>query len=92
MTLGFDPQQERYVGTFIASVMTHLWPYSGVLDGSGKKLALDSEGPKFTGSGMTKYRDTIQLIDPDHWRLTGEAMADDGSWQMLMSSDHHREH
>jgi len=26
MTLGFDPQSKRFVGTFIASMMTHLRP------------------------------------------------------------------
>src|SRR5262245_40223127 len=27
MTLGYDPQQQRFVGTFVASMMTHLWIY-----------------------------------------------------------------
>ena len=31
-TLGYDPAKKKYVGTFIASVMTHLWIYSGSLD------------------------------------------------------------
>ena len=29
MTLGYDPRDHRYVGTFVASMMTHLWPYNG---------------------------------------------------------------
>src|SRR5688500_3618870 len=29
MTLGYDPRRQRFVGTFIASMMTHLWLYDG---------------------------------------------------------------
>ncbi len=32
MTLGFDPARGLFVGTFIASMMTHLWLYEGGLD------------------------------------------------------------
>lgn len=95
MTLGYNPKQQRYVGTFVASMMTHLWPYSGVVDASGKKLPLDSEGPKlgdsgFDGSGMTNYRDTIEIVDQNHWIFSGEMQADDGSWVPLMRSDNYR--
>jgi hypothetical protein len=27
ITLGFDPVKQRFVGTFVASCMTYLWPY-----------------------------------------------------------------
>ena len=29
MTLGYDPREKRFVGTFIGSMMTHLWVYDG---------------------------------------------------------------
>jgi hypothetical protein len=29
LTLGYDPQRERYVGTWIGSMMTHLWGVRG---------------------------------------------------------------
>src|SRR5688572_23139930 len=38
MTLGYDPQKNRYVGTWIGSMMTHLWVYDGELDATGKIL------------------------------------------------------
>ncbi len=90
MTIGYDPQQQRYIGTFVASMMTHLWPYSGVRDANGNRLMLDSEGPRFDGAGRAKYRDTIEVIDRDHWKFSGEVLMDDGSWQNIMSSDHRR--
>ena len=45
MTLGYDPVQKRFVGTFIGSMMTHMWIYNGTLDAAGKVLTLDTEGP-----------------------------------------------
>jgi hypothetical protein len=36
MTLGYDPVRKRYVGTFMGSMMTHLWVYEGGLDSTGR--------------------------------------------------------
>ena len=47
ITLGYDPAKNRFVGTFVASCMTHLWPYEGQLDSTGKVLTLNSSGPSF---------------------------------------------
>ena len=85
MTLGFDPAQEQFVGTFIGSMMTNIWHYQGVLDANGKRLPLNSEGPKFDGSGIGKYRDTIEIIDADTWLFNSELQADDGTWQQFMT-------
>ncbi len=91
MTLGFDPKQNAYVGTFLGSMMSHLWPYNGRLDASGKRLPLDSTGPRFDGSGMAKYRDTIEILSPDQWRFTGELQQDDGNWISIMNGMHTRQ-
>ena len=62
MTLGYDPSAGRFVGTFIASMMTHLWIYSsGSLDKSTGSLSLDAEGPAFSGEGMSSYRTSSPL-------------------------------
>ncbi len=90
ITLGYDLKQKCYLGSFVASMMTHFWPYRGVLDASGKKLPLDSEGPRFDGPGTAKYRDTIEIIDQNHWIFSGEVQADDGSWQPMMTSHNYR--
>lgn len=90
MTLGYDPRQGCYVGTFVASMMTYLWPYRGVVDATGKKLPLDSEGPSMDGNGMAKYCDTIEIVDKDHWIFSGRIQAKDGSWQELMTSHNYR--
>jgi hypothetical protein len=49
MTLGYDPKKGKFVGTFIASMMTHLWKYEGTLNAARTVLTLDTEGPDFSG-------------------------------------------
>jgi hypothetical protein len=91
MTLGYDPQAGRFVGTFIASMMTHLWTYhSGSLDPSGKVLTLDAEGPSINGAGTSKYRDCIEFIDDDHRVLTSHVLGSDDQWQQFMTTHYHR--
>ncbi len=91
ITLGYDPQTKRFVGSFIASAMTHLWPYNGSLDPSGKILTLDSNGPSFTGDGtMAKYEDIVEFVAHDHRTLTSRFQRADGSWQHFMTAHYRR--
>jgi hypothetical protein len=91
MTLGFDPTQKRFVGTFIASGMTHLWVYNGTLDASDKVLTLDTEGPDFSGgTGMAKYQDIIEFVSDDHRILRSKLQGPDGKWQNFMSAQYRR--
>jgi hypothetical protein len=90
MTVGFDPAKNQYVGTFIGSMMSNIWPYHGVLDEAGQKLALYSEGPKFDGSGIGKYRDTIEIMDANTWLFISEMQADDDQWIQILDGKHVR--
>jgi len=91
MTLGFDPQAKRFVGTFIASVMTHLWVYSGSLDATGKVLTLDTEGPSCADdTKMVRYQDIITFVSDDHRTLTSRFQGDNGQWQQFMTAQYRR--
>jgi hypothetical protein len=91
MTLGYDPAQKRFVGTFIASEMTHLWIYNGALDAAGKVLTLDAEGPDFSGGpGMVKWQDIIEFVSDDHRTLKSRLQRPDGKWQNFMSAQYRR--
>jgi hypothetical protein len=91
MTLGYDPTTKRFVGTFIGSMMTHMWVYNGTLDSSGKVLTLDTEGPDFSGgSEMVQYQDIIEFISDDHRTLTSRLRDKDGNWQQFMTAHYRR--
>ena len=92
MTLGYDPQKKRFVGTFIASMMTYLWLYDGELDETERVLTLNSEGPDFSQEGKTaKYKDVIELKGDDHRVMTSHYLGDDGNWQVFMTANYRRE-
>jgi hypothetical protein len=92
MTLGYDPQKQRFVGTFIGSMMTYLWVYEGSLDAAGKVLTLDAEGPSFApgAQGMAKYKDAIEFLTDDHRTLTSRMLGPDGQWQEFMTAHYRR--
>jgi Protein of unknown function (DUF1579) len=92
MTLGYDLQTKRFVGTFIASMMTHLWIYNGTLDAAGKVLTLDTEGPDFSGGpNMVKYQDIIEFASDDHRILKSQLVGPDGKWMQFMTAHYRRQ-
>jgi hypothetical protein len=91
MTLGYDPAKKRYVGTFIASCMTHMWNYEGRVDASGKVLTLDTVGPSFAGDGkMAQYQDIIEFKSDDHRTLSSQVLGEDGKWSHFMTAHYRR--
>jgi hypothetical protein len=91
MTLGFDPSKQRFVGTWVGSMMTHMWIYEGTLDATQRILTLESEGPSMTGDGsIGRYRDVIEFKSDDHRTLTSHAQGADGQWQHFMTAHYRR--
>lgn len=95
MTLGYDPARQRFVGTWIGSMMTHMWVYEGTLDSDRRVLTLDTEGPAFDATGastgkLAKYQDVIELVSDDERRLTSRTQGEDGQWQQFMSATYRR--
>jgi Protein of unknown function (DUF1579) len=69
LTLGYDPQKPRYVGTWIGSMMTHLWVYDGALDAAGRMLTLNAEGPHIAAEGtMATYKDVNEFTRDDYFQ------------------------
>jgi Protein of unknown function (DUF1579) len=91
MTLGYDPQEKRYVGTWIGSMMTHLWVYDGALDADERVLTLAAEGPSMAAEGkMGKYKDVIEVMSDDHRVLTSHMLGDDDRWHQFMTAHYRR--
>lgn len=91
LTLGYDPKTKRYVGTWIGSMMAHLWVYDGSLDAAGTTLTLEAEGPDFADLGKTaKYRDITEFRSDDHRVLSSRVLGDDGEWRGFMTAHYRR--
>jgi hypothetical protein len=91
ITLGYDPDEGRFVGTWVGSMMTNLWHYEGDLDDSGRILTLNSIGPRFDDSGeTTSYRDIIELDGDDSRIFRSEVLNRDGSWEEMMRMRYRR--
>jgi hypothetical protein len=91
LTLGYDPQRQRYVGTWIGSMMTHLWMYDGALDATGRMLTLTTEGPDMAAEGKTaRYKDVIEFKSDDYRVMTSHMLGDDGEWHGFMTAHYRR--
>jgi hypothetical protein len=89
LTIGFNPDSGRYVGTWIGSMMTHLWVYDGWVE--GRTLILEAKGPSFTDPGKTEtYQDRIEITGPDEHIWTGQMRLPDGTWQRFMTAVYRR--
>jgi hypothetical protein len=91
LTLGYDSQQKKIVGTWIGSMMTFQWVYEGSLDFDTNTLTLHSTGPDFEKPGASaRYRETIRLVSDDERRFTSAVQKPDGSWNQFMEVTYHR--
>jgi hypothetical protein len=91
MTLGYDPMKNRFVGTFVGSMMTNMWVYEGALDAKGTTLTLDTEGPSMTGDGsIAPYRDVIEMKSDDVRVMTSQGQGPDGKWVAFMTTTYRR--
>jgi len=87
-TIGYDAKSKKYVGTWIDSVLNHLWTYTGSVDESGKILTLEAEGPNLLKEGETaKYRDTYEMKSKDHIIATSLMLGEDGKWVPFMKGN-----
>jgi hypothetical protein len=90
-TLGFDVPKQRFTGTWIGSMMGHLWLYDGELDAARNRLTLTSEGPSMSEPGKTAlYRDVIEFQGDDQRTLTALMQQPDGTWAAFMTVTYRR--
>jgi len=88
LSLGYSAEKKRYIGTWIDSVGSHLWTYTGTVDASGKVLTLETEGP--TPDGKTgKFREVLTIKDKDHKSFSSSAEKD-GQWVTFLKVEYTR--
>jgi hypothetical protein len=90
-TLGFDPARNRFIGTWIGSMMSHLWVYEGELDAERRILSLYTVGPDMSGDrGLVHYCDAFEMMDPGHYVQRSSVRGEDGTWAEFMALDYRR--
>ncbi len=90
-TIGYDPQSKKYVGTWVDSMMDHMWTYQGTVDKTGKILTLEAEGPNLMQAGkLAKYRDVYEFKTQDHMVLSSSMQDEDGKWVTFMTGNARR--
>jgi hypothetical protein len=91
LTLGYDPAEERFVGTWISSMQSRLWSYTGALDDSGTALTLQTEGPILGDPATTaRYREIIEIHDVDHKVMRSFILGPDGAWFEFSRAEYRR--
>ena len=81
MTLGYDAEKKKYVGTMVDSMMPKMWQYEGSLDASGKILTLETQGPcPMRGGVMTEFKDIVEFKSDDLRTFTSMYKDEKGEW------------
>lgn len=90
LTLGYDADKKKYVGTWVDSMSHYLWQYVGTVDASGKKLTLESEGPCPQEPGkLSKFREVLEIKGRDEKVFTS-TIEKDGKWMTIMTMKYRR--
>ncbi len=91
ITLGYDPGKQCFVGTWIGSMMPHLWIYQGSLDTDKNILTLHSEGPSCHDvNKLAKFTDIIEIKSSNHRTLTSLMQGENGAWHTLITTSYQR--
>lgn len=91
LTLGYDPQKKKYVGTSVDSNSTTIGKYEGTVDAAGKTLTLEGEMPSpFDPTRSVRVREVIELKSPDQKVTTTSLDVGGGNWVTLVRIDARR--
>ena len=91
LTLGYDADKQRFVGSWIGSPMPKLVIYEGTLSEDQSTLTLDCECPSFEDPTQTaQYQDIIIIKSDTQREFHSQIRQPDGSWNRFMSSHYTR--
>ncbi len=91
LSLGYDPQEKHFIGTWIDSFGGHLWVYKGTLNEDRNTLTLETKGPSLEGPDKTaRYKEIIQITRNDSRTFTSSMETDEGTWMRILSAEYRR--
>ena len=92
LTLGYDPAKKYFVGSWTDSGTSYLWRYTGALNGTGRILTLNTEGPCPMKPGkLSKFKEIIEFHSNNHRTFKSMLQGDDGKWTTMMTIDSRRQ-
>lgn len=81
MTVGYDAEKKKYVGTMIDSMMGKMWKYEGSVNEAGTTLTLETSGPcPMRGGVMTDFKDIVEFKSADLRTFTSMYKDEKGEW------------
>ena len=81
MTVGYDPQKKKYIGTMIDSMMGKMWQYEGTVNEAGTTLTLETRGPcPMRGGVMTDFKDIVEFKSDNLRVFTSVYKDEKGEW------------
>lgn len=90
LTIGYCTEKKGMVGTWIGSMMNHMWVYEGSLDLETGLLLLNSTGPSFDGKGISDYRESLQMVSHNERTFSSAVKGEDGEWVTFMKAVYKR--
>lgn len=91
LTLGYDPEKKKYVGTWVDSMSSYLWKYEGSVDAAGKVLTLESQGPCPKEPGrLVTFKEVTEFKSDDHRIFTSSMQEKDGKWTVILQCEFKR--
>jgi hypothetical protein len=90
LTLGFDANANKFVGTWIDSINSYLWKYEGKLDAARKVLTLETQGPCPLRTGLVRFREVTEFKSKDHRVFTSSMLGEDGRWVTMVTAHYRR--
>lgn len=89
-TIGYNPEEGKYVGTWVESTTSILRTYEGSVDPDGRTLTMETEGPCPMRPGEhVRMRDVTEFRNDDH-RVVTSSLLIDGEWITTVRIDSRR--
>ena len=91
LTLGYDPERQKYVGTWVDSMSSYLWKYEGKVDEAGQVLTVETTGPCHLAAGaLRKFKEVTEFKNKDYRVFTSSVQDEDGKWTTIVTGHFRR--
>jgi hypothetical protein len=91
LTIGYDAEKKKYVGSWVDSMTSYMWTYEGSVDDSGKVLTLNTQGPcPQRGGQMTNFKEVMEIKNKDERTFTSSYQEEDGKWTKMVAVKYRR--